>query len=272
MGHSQWAWEICLWRLWVKKCKPGKRAPFGSWKVISLLAGDPEEKWSTLVVTLILQGLVQHRAKGASYILEEATCNYIAFMLFYDSLKYCNVFLIMNTYLQVLKRVTEFEIKNENPINRSNQFFFLKTLCWSAVQIILFLFFANLLIKFPLLSLSSTLSIITFFQLSLTTFPKPTTQNYFLVFVFKGDWSKCTSQCSWDHVWFQVEYSRTNYMPNPGLIKLGVSWYPMGWEDIVSVLKMLTFRETKPACSLYQEGNSFPINPQSTIPQVAPGL
>lgn len=56
------------------------------WEVTSILAGDQEKKWSTFVVSSTLQGLAKHKAKGASYILEEVTCNYAAaLVLFYDS-------------------------------------------------------------------------------------------------------------------------------------------------------------------------------------------
>lgn len=86
MSHSQRRWEICPWKLWVNKCKAGRRIPVGCWEVTSILAGDPDGEWSTFVVSCILQGLAKHRAKGASCILEEVPYNYAAaLMLFYDS-------------------------------------------------------------------------------------------------------------------------------------------------------------------------------------------
>lgn len=58
----------------------------GGWEVTSILAGDPDEKWSTFVVSSILQGLAKRRAKGASCILEEVPYNYAAALtLFCDS-------------------------------------------------------------------------------------------------------------------------------------------------------------------------------------------
>ena len=50
-------------------------------------------------------------------------------------------------------------------------------------------------------------------------------------------------------------------------LNLGLaSWGLMGWEDVVSALRVFPFIETKSVPSLYQEGNSFPIDPQPTTP------
>lgn len=50
-------------------------------------------------------------------------------------------------------------------------------------------------------------------------------------------------------------------------LNLGLaSWGLMGWEDVVSALRVFPFIETKSVPSLYQEGNSFPHKPTANCP------
>ena len=170
--------------------------------------------------------------------------------------------------LTVFWRVADFEIKNKNPINRSNQLKKKTLLCWSARQIVSFILFANLLIKFPLLSLSFTLSIITFFLALPDILSKPTTQLFF-AFVFKDDWN----HAPFNAVQIMLAFKLSLPIRPTTCLNLGLaSWGLMGWEDVVSALRVFPFIETKSVPSLYQEGNSFPIDPQPTTPQVTPGF
>ena len=101
----------------------GGRTPAGDWEVTSILAGGLEEKRPLLLVSSILPGPAKPGAGGASSVLEEVTCNHAtALTLFYDNRECYNVFLITSTCPRVLWRVAYFEIKNKNPISRSNQF------------------------------------------------------------------------------------------------------------------------------------------------------
>lgn len=104
----------------------------------------------------------------------------------------------------------------------------------------------------------------------LTISPKPTVQTYFGALYLKVT-ENCATQCSSGCAWFQVETSKKGSQLPTLCLACWVSGDRLRREGAASALRRLTFREAKPAPSLYQEGTSFPWDPQqlSLRPQLA---
>lgn len=169
--------------------------------------------------------------------------------------------------------MAEFEIKNKNLINRSNQFFFLNIVVWEcwincfisslyklahhiSLILLIFRFVDNhLFLALPDILSKAHLTELFFWPLCLkVTEPNAQLSAAQTRLDFKLSLSIRPTTCL---TWARL---------------VGVSGDPVGWEVVVSALRMPIFRETKPAPSLYQEGKSFLINLQPAIPQVTPGL